>query len=103
MTREEALQIASGCWCTGKTKHLTMQPEVAEVFAMVLVDAVQHAQKEVRVIPEPQSGSPGDLAMGIARAIDALSPTLYRCSGETLIQARAQQQQLVDALVSMTK
>lgn len=103
MTREEALQIAAGCWCTDATKNLVMQPELAEVFAMVLMDVTREAKSEAPAVPEVKRGSPGDVAMGIARAIDALGPTLYRCSGETLIQARKQQQALVDALVSMTK
>jgi hypothetical protein len=69
---------------------------VDEVFCHA-ADAVPGP--EVEWTTEP----PDSVAMGIAKAIDALTDTLYRCSSETVIAARNQRQQLVDALCKLAE
>jgi hypothetical protein len=44
MNKAEAIELAAQCWCTADTRHLTMQSELALIFAEVLV-AVTEAQE----------------------------------------------------------
>lgn len=39
MTIKQARELAAQAWCHKTTSHLPMQPEVAEVFAQMLVKA----------------------------------------------------------------
>lgn len=43
MTREEAIGRAARCWCEKSTKHIVMEPALAEVFASELQSAERMA------------------------------------------------------------
>ena len=37
MTKEEARGLAAQAWCTEKTSHIIMEPEIAEAFSEILL------------------------------------------------------------------
>jgi len=47
MLIEEALQLAAKAWCDKRTEHLVMQPELAQVFAEILVRETEDLERKL--------------------------------------------------------
>ena len=50
MTNEECRQLAAQAWCTKETEHLTMDPDLAEAFALIMFNTINDVLANVKQI-----------------------------------------------------